>query len=233
MQFKLKAQKRELFGKKVKKLRKQGLVPAIIYGHKFKNIPLKLNLHDFVKIFERAKENMIIDLEIEGDRTYSVLVHDILKDPVSGQILHIDFYRIKAGEEITAEIPLVFQNISPAVKDLGGTLVTNIRTIKVRALPKDLPHDIKLDISTLKSFDDQIKVSDLPKPQGVKFLMEPEAVVVLIKPPRTQAETEALSEEVKEEVSEVEGVGDKEEDIEKETGEEEASEEKGSNERGE
>jgi large subunit ribosomal protein L25 len=211
MEFNLKAQKREIFGKKVKLLRKEGFIPAIIYGHKFKNIPLKINSDDFLSIFKKAGESTIIKLEIQDDKTYNVLIHDVLRDPVSEKILHIDFYRIKADEAITTEISLIFENTSPAVEDLGGILITNLRSVKVKALSKDLPHDIKVDISLLKDFNDRIKISDLSIPEKVEILAEPEDVILLVKPPRTQAEIEALDEEVKEEVEQVEGVAEKEE----------------------
>ena len=210
MEFNLKAQKREILGKQVKKIRKEGLVPAIIYGHKFKNISLKVNLSDFLIILKQAGESTIIKLEIEGDKTYDVLIHDILRDPVSEEVLHIDFYRIKADEAITTEIALIFENISAAVEDLGGILITNLRTIRVKALSKDLPHDIKVDISLLKNLNDHIKISDLPISEKVEVLANMDDVVALVKAPRTQEEIEALDEEVKEEVEQVEGVVEEE-----------------------
>ena len=210
MEFNLKAQKREILGKQVKKIRKEGLVPAIIYGHKFKNISLKVNLSDFLIILKQAGESTIIKLEIEGDKTYDVLIHDILRDPVSEEVLHIDSYRIKADEAITTEIALIFENISTAVEDLGGILITNLRTIRVKALSKDLPHDIKVDISLLKNLNDHIKISDLPISEKVEVLANMDDVVALVKAPRTQEEIEALDEEVKEEVEQVEGVVEEE-----------------------
>ncbi|TRZ80901.1 50S ribosomal protein L25 [bacterium] len=217
MEFNLKAQKREILGKQVKKLRKEGFIPAVIYGHKFKNIPLKINRNNFLIILKKAGESTVIKLEIEGDKIYDVLIHDMLRDPVSEEILHIDFYRIKADEAITTEISLIFENISPAVEYLGGILITNLRAIKVKALSKDLPHDIKVDLSSLKNFNDHIKVSDLPISEKVEILTDLDDFIALIKAPRTQEEIEALDEEVKEDVEQVEGVAEKEE-----TGSEEA-----------
>jgi len=223
MKFKLKAQTREISGKKVQKLRNDDFIPAIIYGHKFKNIPLKVKMIEFSELFDKAGETSIIDLEVDKDKVYHVLIYDLLRDPVTDKILHIDFYRIKSDEAITAEIPIIIENVSPAVKDLGGTLVSNLRTVRIKALPKDLPHEIKIDISSLKSFDDQVKVSGLSVPEGVEVLLDPEEVIILVKPPRSQEELEALTEEVKEEVEAVEGVVDKEADEGKEG---EAKEEK-------
>jgi len=211
MEFNLKAQKRKILGKQVKKMRKEGFIPAIIYGHKFKNIPLKINLNDFLIILKKAGESTVVKLEIEGDKSYDVLIHDMLRDPVTEEILHIDFYRIKADEAITTEISLIFENISPAVEDLGGILITNLRNIKVKALSKDLPRDIKVDISSLKNFNDHIKIGDLTISEKVEILADLDDIIALVKAPRTQEEIEALDEEIKEDVEQVEGVTEKEE----------------------
>ena len=212
MEFKIKAQKREIMGKKVSQLRDQGMIPAVIYGHDFKSAPLQLDRHSFLKILNETGETTIIDLEVQGEKNEKVLIHDIAREPVTGEILHIDFYRTQADQAMVVEVPLVFEGISSAVKDLGGILVTSLKNIKVRALPADLPHDIKIDISSLKNIDDHIKVSDIPIIEKVEFLADAEEMVASIEAPRSQEEIEALSEEVKEEVEKVEGVADKTED---------------------
>lgn len=209
MEFKFKAQKREILGKKVSQLRDKGLIPAVIYGHDFASIPLQLDRHSFLKILNETGETTIIDLEIQGEKSEKVLIHDITRDPVTEEILHIDFYRTQADQAMIIEIPFIFEGVSLAIKDLGGILVTSLKNIKVRALPADLPHDIKVDISSLKNIEDHIKVSDIPKIKNVEFLADAEEVIALIEAPRSQEEIEALSEEVKEEVDKVEGVADK------------------------
>lgn len=216
MELTLKVQKREILGRKAKELRRQEQIPGIIYGHGIKSIPIKIDKHSFIKLFQEAGETTIISLELDGAKSYDVLVHGVQKDPVSDEIIHVDFYKIKSGEEMTVEVPLVFEGEAPAVKDLGGILVTNLREITVKALPKNLPHDIKLNLAALKDFDQHLTVADLPRLEGVKYLADDEEVIALVEPPRSQQELDALSEEVKEEVSEVEGVADKEEQEEKE-----------------
>jgi len=206
MTIKLKAQKREILGKKTKKIRKDGLIPAVIYGHEFKNIPLQIAKSDFLKVLSEAGESTIINLDIEGEKTHQALIHGLERAPVSDEILHVDFYQITADEAMTIDVPLIFEGISPLVKDLGGTLVTNLKTIKVKALPKDLPHDIKLDISVLQNFGDKIKASDLPRLTGVEYLVHADETIALVEEPRSEEELKALSEEVKEDVEKVEGV---------------------------
>jgi large subunit ribosomal protein L25 len=212
MEIKLKAKKREILGKKVSQLRRKGIVPGVIYGHDFKNIPLEIDLHSFTSVLKEAGETTIIDLEIEGVGSENVLINDITREPVTGEILHIDFYRTKADEAMVVDIPLVFEGISSAVKDLGGILVTSLKNIKVKALPKNLPHSISVDVTSLKNIDEQIRVSDIPKMAGVEFLSEDGEVVASIEARRSKEEIEALSGEVKEEVDKVEGVADAKEE---------------------
>lgn len=108
---------------------------------------------------------------------------------------------------------LIFEGEAPAVKNLEGVLIKNITEVEVEALPKDLPHEIKVDISCLETFDEHIKIKDLKLPEGVKVLAEPEEVIALVTPPRTKEELEELEEKPEEKVEEVEGVEGEEEEI--------------------
>ena len=209
MKLKLKATKREIFGKKVSTIRKQGAVPAVVYGHSFDSIALTIDLKEFKTVLKEAGETTIIDLEMEKGKIEPVLIHDITIDPVTDDILHVDLYRIRAGEAMTVEIPLLFEGTSVAVKDLGGTLITTIRSVKVKALPKDLPYEIKVDISTLETFDDHIAIVNLVKLEGVEYLADEKDVIASVIAPRTKEEMESLSEEVAEDIGGVEGVADK------------------------
>ena len=213
MELVLKAQKRDL-SEKNRRLRKAGYLPGIVYGHKFKNIPIKINYHDFVKIFKEAGETTLIKLEIEGTKNpLQVFIYDIQQDPVSDKYLHVDFYRARMDEKMQTEVPLEFIGEAPAVKDLDGILVTNIRAVEVEALPKDMPHTIKVDLSKLTDFESQIKIKDLSVSPGVKILQSPDEVIALVEEPRSKEELEALEEEAKEEVTKVEGVVKPEEEI--------------------
>ena len=157
-------------------------MPAVLYGPGLKNsLSLEINSKDFEKIFNEAWESALISLEIDGKK-YLVLIHEIKKDQLSGDIIHIDFYQPKAGKEIEAKAPLVFEGIALAVKDLGGTLVKNIQEIHIRALPENLPHQISVDISGLKTFEDNILVKDLVLPQGIMVLKEPNDIVAKVVP---------------------------------------------------
>ena len=202
----LSANIRKTLGKKVKSLRKKDILPGVLYGPKIKSLPLEIDLKEFEKIYKEAGESSLISLEVvDLKRKYLVLIHDLGKDPVTDRIIHIDFYQPSLEEEVTAAVPIIFEGVSPAVKELGGTLVRNIHELEVKALPQNLPHEIKVDISKLKTFEDDILVKDLVVPKEVKILKDPEESVALVTPPeKVEEELEKPVEEKVEEVEEVE-----------------------------
>ncbi|HOW13100.1 MAG TPA: 50S ribosomal protein L25, partial [Candidatus Pacearchaeota archaeon] len=199
----IKVKKREKTGKEVKKLREKGILPAVLYGPKIKPQPIELDLKEFKKIYKEAGESSLISLEIENKKT-PVLIHKIEKDPVTDEFIHVDFYQPILTEEVEAVVPLVFEGISPAVKDLGGTLIKEIHEVHVKALPENLPHEIKVNIENLKTFEDEILVKDLILPQKVKVLREPDEIVALVVPP--EKIEEELQKPIEEKVEEVEKV---------------------------
>jgi len=234
MELELKVQTRKESGRKLKTLREKGLIPAVVYGPGHKPISIQVGYEDFRKIFEEAGESTLLKLKID-DQVKNVLIHDISRDLVTDKFIHIDFYQVRMDKEITVEVPLVFVGEAPAVKSMDGVLIKNITEIEIEALPKDLPHEIKVDISLLDSFDKHIRVKDLILSSGIKVLAEPEEVVVSVMPPRTEEELKALEEKPEVKTGEVEVVGEKpaeegsEIDEEKEIKEKEESKEDKSN----
>jgi len=215
----LKAKIRKDLGKKVKKLRKKGIIPAVLYGPKIENIPLEVDLKEFEKVYKAAGESSLIKLQIEK-KDFLVLIHAVEINAISQKPIHIDFYQPRLDEEITVTVPLVFEGEAPAVKDLGGTLVRNIHEVEVKALPQDLPHEIEVNIEKLKSFEDSILIKDLIVPKEVKILREPDEIVALVTPP--EKVEEELAKPVEEKVEEVEKVEEEEKEKEEvEGGEEE------------
>jgi large subunit ribosomal protein L25 len=201
----LKAEIREITGKKVEKLREGNLIPAVLYGHGIKPQNISVDYLDFDRVFGKAGESSLIELEL-GSRKSNVLVHDIQTDPISGKFSHVDFFQVNMKEEVETEIPLEFIGESPAVKELGGVLVKSLDEIKVKCLPADLPEKFEVDISKLATFDDAIAVKDLKVFEKVEILVEPEAVIASVQEPRSQEELESLEAKVEEDVSKVEGV---------------------------
>lgn len=225
--LKLEAKKREIIGKKVKVLRKQGLLPAVLYGPKVKSLALEIDSKEFDKVYKEAGESSLISLELNSPKNSSgqakkfpVLIHELRKDPLTGTTLHVDFYQPILTEEVEATVPLVFEGEAPAVKELGGTLVKEIQEIEVKALPQELPHEIKVNVDKLKSFEDEILIKDLELPEKVKIDRKPDEIVALVtRPEKVEEELEKPVEEkpVEEKVEEVEEVeGEKKKEKKKE-----------------
>lgn len=201
----LKAKIREITGKKVKKIREENLIPAVLYGHETKPQSIIVNYLDFSKVYEKAGENALVELEIDGKKI-NVLVHDTQKDPMSGKFSHLDFFQVNMKEEVETEIPLEFVGESPAVKELGGILIKSLDEITVKCLPADLPEKYEIDISKLITFDDVVAVKDLKVSDKIEILVDGETIIASVQEPRTQEELESLEAKVEEDVSKVEGV---------------------------
>ena len=162
--IRLEGQLRGDIGKKVKVLRAQGLTPAVLYGHKIKNINLVIPSKVFEKVYAQAGESTLLDLVLDGGTPKKVLIQDIQKDALSGAVIHIDFHEVSMTEKITTEIPLKFVGESKAVKEMAGVLVKNMDDLKVECLPSDLVHEIEVDITPLVDFETSIHVKELNIP---------------------------------------------------------------------
>jgi len=196
------AKTRQETKKKVSQLREQNKIPAVLYGHQVKPINLVVDYHVFDKIFKQAGESTLIDLTIDGKEPVKVLVQDYQLDPETNQFLHVDFHQVRMDEELQTEIKLKFINEAPAVKELSGILVTNMHSLAVKCLPKDLVHEIEVDLSGLKTFEDAIHVADIKVPAGINILHVPDDVVALVQLPKVEkeepkAEAETVGEEPK------------------------------------
>lgn len=217
----LSASPRETIGRKVKALREAGKTPCVTYGHGVKSVNLEIDSRVFEAAYKAAGKSTLVELKI-GDEIKNVVINDVQLDPVSGKVIHADLYQVKMDEKIHAEVPLIFEGTSKAVKDLGGILVKAVDSLEIEALPKDLPHDIKVDLSILETFEDKVLLKDLPIPDGVEVLMEDkELSIVSVDEPRSEEELKALEDEVTEDVDSVEGVKkDEGEDVTEDDGEE-------------
>jgi len=208
----LKADIRKDFGKRTKLIKMDGKIPAVLYGPDVKNISIQVDEKEFKKVFHQAGESSLVELLVDKDKKL-VLVHEIQKDPVSDKFIHIDFFQASLTEEVEVNVPLVFEGVAGAENDLGGTLVKNIMELEVRGLPQNLPHEIRVSIDSLKTFEDHILVKDLIFPKGLEVLKKPEEIVASVLPP--QKIEEELAEEIKENVEDIEKVekAKKEDDV--------------------
>jgi len=188
----LKCTPREILGKKVKSLRGEKKIPAVVYGKEITSKPVTVDAKVFKSIYEKAGTSTLVTLDINGeDKTRRVLIHEPQNNPVTGDPIHVDFYQVNMKEKIRTEIPLEFVGESPAAIDLEGNLITNKDTIEVECLPEDLVSQIDVDISNIKTFDDSIFISDLNIPSGIEILDDPEEVIVSVTEPRSEEEIEA------------------------------------------
>jgi large subunit ribosomal protein L25 len=192
--FSLNASTREILGSKVKHLRNEGKLPAVLYGHETKNLNLSVDLIEFEKTFKQTGTSTIVDLKIDESNPVKILVHEPQRHPVTDQILHVDFYKVNMKEEIRTEIPLEFIGIAPAVANLEGNLITNKDAVEVECLPDKLVQHIEVDISSLKTFENIIKVSDLIVPEGIKVLNDSEETIAQVTPPRSEEELAEMEE---------------------------------------
>lgn len=203
----LEAKKRE--GNNNEKLRSEGLIPAVFYGKKEKSTPISVNMNQFLKVWKEAGESSVITLEGEmGNK--DALIKDVDIDPVNGNPRHADFYVFEKGHKVEVNVPLEFIGVAPAVKELGGTLVKVLHEISIEAEPKDLPHEIEVDISSLLNFESQILAKDIKLPQGVVLIERAEEVVALVE--EMKEETDEAPTEVDLSSIEVEKKGKKEEE---------------------
>lgn len=184
----LKAEKREVTGKKVQSLRDEGKVPGVVYGSQSDNINLSVDYLSFEKLYKKAGESTLINLKVSDAEEIPVLIHEVAYNPVSHKIDHVDFYKIKYGQKLTANVELEFLGEPKAVKELGGILVTSIEEVEIECLPKDLIGKIEVDLTVLKTFDDSIHIRDLKVPEAVKILTGADETVAIVVPPKLEEE---------------------------------------------
>jgi len=200
-EIKLSAELRKEENGNVKKIRKDGYVPAVIYGSGSDNKNIKVKHLDFQRVFSEAGEAHLIDINIDGGDPIKVIVKDTQKDPIKDSIIHIDFYQVDMNKKINTEIPLNFIGESKAVKEMGGTLVKNIGTLEVKCLPGNLVDGIDIDLTSLDDFHDVIRISDINLPQGMEAVIDANEMVAGVAEPakeEEQKEEEKPEEESKE-----------------------------------
>jgi len=190
-------------------LRASGRLPAVFYGPKESSTPISVSEKEFVKVWKKAGESSVVILKDEKGNEYESLIHEIDMHPVTNIPRHIDFYVIEKGKKVKVAVTLVFDGVSPAIKDKGGILVKVCREVEIEAAPRDLPREIAVDISKLVELNDTIHAKDLIMPSGVELKMNPDDVIASISEAKEEVveatpidlsaiEVEAKGKEVKE-----------------------------------
>jgi len=196
--------KREIKGKKVRFLRREGKTPANLYGHSVESIPLLVDTKQLAQTLAQAGKTDLIALKIEGAKTpRNVLVREVQRNVLSGELLHVDFYQVRMTEKIKADIPLVLIGEAPALKKKNVSLIHITDSVHIEALPDALPHNIEIDISNLEEVDQAIYVKDIQLDEKVTLLTDPEQMIAKVEEARREAVVEEA--EVEEEVEAAEG----------------------------
>lgn len=188
----------------VKNLRSQGYIPGVIYGHGVSNLTIAVDAKALNKVYRQVGESSLFDLEITGQAPVKVLIQEVQRHPVSGLIQHVDFHQVRMDEKLEVDIPLKYVGEAPAVKELGGILVRAVNELKVRCLPKDLVHEIEVDLNALAQFNDVITMDKVAVPAGIEVISPTKSeVIATVTPPRSEEELASLKTEVKEDVGAV------------------------------
>lgn len=197
----IEATKRDVIGKKVKALRRQGKLPAVIYGHQISPLPILLDYRQASHSLAGVSSSHLIDLNVEGQKI-PVLVRERQYHPISGNLIHVDFLAVSMTEALRAFVPIELEGEAPAVKNFGGVVVTGLEEIEVECLPKDLPEKISVDLSKLEKIGDGIYVKDLSVPEGVEVLSDSDEMIVLVTAPEGEKVEMEIGEGVEPEVIE-------------------------------
>lgn len=175
----LSATMRTLLGKKVKKLRREGILPANVYGKDIPSTALQVNLKEFTDIYKEVGETGLVDLEVDGKKR-PVLIKNVQFEFRNNTPLHADFYQVNLKEKVKSMIPIELVGEAKAVAENIGTLIHPLSEVEVEALPANLPEKIEVNIENLANIDDHILVSDLQVPEGVTILTDPGQVIAKI-----------------------------------------------------
>jgi large subunit ribosomal protein L25 len=192
-QVKLTAERRTATGRSaVRKLKAMGVVPAVIYGAKDKAEPLQVSRRDINAMLSHAAgENILVELEIAG-KSRLALVQEVQHAPLGNAILHIDFHAVSMDEVIQADVPLEPTGVANGVKNMGGLLEQNLRSLAIECLPRDLPDLISVDVSAL-NIGDAIHVREIPLPTGVTTRVQPDLTVFSVLAPTVEEEPVAAA----------------------------------------
>ncbi|MBN1375847.1 MAG: 50S ribosomal protein L25 [Dehalococcoidia bacterium] len=196
----LEISKREIKGKKVRFLRRGGLIPCNIYGHGIESVPVQVDVRKLGHLLARAGGTDLITLKMADTTSPAkVLIRDVQRNPMTGEPIHIDFYQVTMTEKLKAEVPLIFVGDAPASKLKNVSLLHAMNSLQIEALPDDLPHNIEVDISSLALPEQSLHVKDLAVGEKVTILTDPEQMIIKVAEVRKAAEEEPVAGAVGEE----------------------------------
>ena len=190
---------RDILGKKVRFLRRKGITPVHVFGHSIESLALQCDTAELKHALTEAGRTKLIGLKTgKAKKPNNVVVREIQKNPLTGELLHVDFYQVKMEEKIRVEIPIVMMGEAPALKLKENILIHELNILHVECLPDDIPSSIQIDITSLAETDDMIRVKDIVLDKKITVLDEPEQVIMKIAAQRTGEIEEEVAEEVAE-----------------------------------
>ena len=192
MDLELTLDAREAQGKANKRLRREGIVPGVVYGKGEGSTNVQVEAKAFETLYRAAGKTSVVKFRLPGaSRSTSGFIRSVQRHPLSGSAIHVDYYLVNLNVEMEVDVPLVFTGEAPAVEETGGTLLHNLSAIHVKALPNDIPHEVTVDVSVLRSLDVAIHVKDLSLNRDlVQVLTDGETIVATVVPPRIEEEPE-------------------------------------------
>ena len=188
MDLKLQATKRTVIGRHVGRLRAEGSVPGVVYGHRSQAEPVSLDAGEFRRVYARAGHTQLVDFVLDGGRAQKVLIKEIQKHPRFEGAVHVDLFRIDLKEKLQIDVPVTIVGESPAVKRGDGDLLISTHTLRVECLPSDIPESVDVDVSGLENVDDAVRVHDLHFAEGVTVLTGGEDMIVKVQAHRVAEE---------------------------------------------
>jgi large subunit ribosomal protein L25 len=182
--------KRDVTGKKVRFLRRQGIVPANIYGHGIESTPINVDTRSLKHLLAHTGKTDLISLKVDDSKEpIRVLMREIQRNPLTDEPLHVDFYKVSMTEKIKADVPLVFVGEAPVLKKVKNSSILHLLdALEIEALPDDLPHSFEVDVSSLEELDHTIHVKDIALGPGITLLSDPEQMVVKVAEARKEVE---------------------------------------------
>ncbi len=196
-QIELTCKTREVLGKRVAGLRRQGITPAHLFGHGIDSLTLECDSVQLQRILAQSGSTRLIDMKVDKAKAKKVLVREIQRNPVKGDLLHVDFYQVNMEEKVRLEIPIVLVGEALALKQKGTVLSHEVTTLNVECLPDAIPNRIEVDLSPLVQEGDAIHVRDITAAAGITILDHPEQLVARVSVPRVKEEVkpEVVAEE--------------------------------------
>jgi large subunit ribosomal protein L25 len=202
MDLELTLDAREAQGKANKRLRRSGIVPGVVYGKGEGSTNVQVEAKTFETLYRAAGRTSVVKFRLPGaSRATSGFIKSVQRHPLTGNAIHVDYYLVNLNVEMEVDVPLVFTGEAPAVEETGGTLLHNLSSIHVKALPADIPHEVVVDVSVLRSLDVAIHVRDLNLNRDlVQVMSDGETLVATVVPPRVEEEPEPVAVEEGEEL---------------------------------